>query len=118
MAIDENGRRPRRRKPVAVDDGMAARLRDLDMLHAARPQVGGDPGCRSAAITRVLRQGRDAGDSEELVERGEAVGLMRREVSLEIAVLVGHRPGAGPQAGFGAGAATGFGSGASFGVPP
>ena len=44
-----------RMQPIGVDHRVAARLADLDVLHAGRPQVGGHELGGSAAVGCMLR---------------------------------------------------------------
>ena len=59
-------------QPVGVDDGMAARLGDVDVLHARGPQVGCHELRRCTAVGGVGGDAGDAGNAEQGLERFEA----------------------------------------------
>ncbi len=85
-------------QPIAVDDGMTARLGDLDVLHADDPQIGGHEFGRGAAVRGVSRYPGDAGDAEQIFERLEPRFLRAVKEPLQVRIrclvvdCVGHLP--------------------------
>ncbi len=72
VAVEEHGRRSDRVEPVGIDDRVAARLADLDVLQARRQQVGGQLLGGPPAVRGVLGDPADAGDPQEVQVAGEA----------------------------------------------
>ena len=77
MAVDEDRGRALGVEPVRVDDRVAPRRRDVDMLEADPAPLGGDPLGRATNVRRVLGQGRDRRDPEQIEVRGQARVLRR-----------------------------------------
>ena len=61
VAVDDDGGRPLGVEPVAIDDGVAAGLADLDMLDAHPAQPVGDERRGRPDVVAVLTQRGDAG---------------------------------------------------------
>ena len=83
VAVDQDGRRALGMQPIAVDDGMAGRLGDLDVLeadpsHRIRQPLGG-----ASAVDGMRRDAGDARDPEELLVRGDPRLVGRIEVRFE-----------------------------------
>ncbi len=95
MAVDEDCRRVvAGMEPVAADDGMAAGLRNLDILDAGATHLAGEPFRGPAAVRRVLGHARHAGDPQEVHVRRDASVAGLVEVRLErgeVGGCGGHR---------------------------
>lgn len=66
VAVDQNSWPARRVQPLAVDDGMAAGRQDAHSFNAGRLQAIRDPAGRPLYVVRMIRQGRDAGNTQEI----------------------------------------------------
>ena len=78
VAVEQDRRRALGAEPVAVDDGIARRLDQPDVLQADAAHLVGGPLGAAPDVGRVLRQRADAGDREvvlEFVDVAIAVGV-------------------------------------------
>ena len=78
VAVDEDRRGVVGDVVLGVDDGVAARLHHVHLLHADAAEVGGEPLGGAARVVVVVGVGGDRGDAEpvgELVDERVGVGL-------------------------------------------
>jgi hypothetical protein len=68
VAVEQDRRCTGRAQPVAVDDGVAGRVDQADVLHADALQFLRRPLGTAAHVAGVLRQRADAGDREVLLQ--------------------------------------------------
>src|SRR4029079_6961208 len=84
---------PGRVEPGGVNDRMAGRLLDRDMLEPDATQVVGDPLRRAGAVRGVLRQRRDAPDAEEGLVGLEPLVSSRRKPRFDLRIDRADRGG-------------------------